>query len=110
MATLTRDGLDLRYEVTGSGPALLLPKFNYFRWEDYLDVGLLAGRFTVVTASPRGFGASSRLAADGDYRVADLASDLVAVMKAAGFERLPDRRRLLAALSGNPVPVRGGQG
>jgi pimeloyl-ACP methyl ester carboxylesterase len=87
MATLTRDGLDLHYEVTGSGPALLLPKFNYARWDRYLDVGLLAGRFTVVTASPRGFAPSSRLSADGDYRVADLASDLVAVMAAAGFER-----------------------
>jgi len=87
MATLTRDGLDLNYEVTGSGPALLLPKFNYHRWDDYLDVGLLAGRFTVVIASPRGFMASSRLTADGDYRVADLASDMVAVMESAGFER-----------------------
>jgi pimeloyl-ACP methyl ester carboxylesterase len=86
MATLIRDGLDLRYEVTGTGPALLLPAFN-FRWGDYLDVGLLAGRFTVVTASPRGFGASGRLAADAGYRVADLASDLVAVMETAGFER-----------------------
>lgn len=84
---LTRDGLDLHYEVTGSGPALLLPKFNYFRWDRYLDVGLLAGRFTVVVASPRGFMTSSRLAADGDYRVADLASDLAAVMEAAGFGR-----------------------
>jgi pimeloyl-ACP methyl ester carboxylesterase len=87
MPTLTRDGLDLQYEVTGSGPALLLPKFNYSRWDRYLDVGLLAGRFTVVTASPRGFAASGRLAADGDYRVADLADDLVAVMEAAGFVR-----------------------
>jgi pimeloyl-ACP methyl ester carboxylesterase len=86
MATLIRDGLDLRYEVTGTGPALLLPAFN-FRWGDYLDVGLLAGRFTVVTASPRGFGASGRLAADAGFRVADLASDLVAVMETAGFER-----------------------
>jgi pimeloyl-ACP methyl ester carboxylesterase len=87
MATLVRDGLDLRYEVTGSGPALLLPKFNYSRWDRYLDLGLLAGRFTVVIASPRGFGASSRLPADGDYRVADLADDLVAVMEVAGFGR-----------------------
>jgi pimeloyl-ACP methyl ester carboxylesterase len=87
MATLSRDGLDLHYEVTGSGPALLLPHFNYVRWDDYLDVGLLAGRFTVVTASPRGFAASSRLAAGRDYRVADLAGDLVAVMEAAGFGR-----------------------
>jgi len=87
VATPTRDGLDLHYEVTGSGPALLLPKFNYFRWDRYLDVGLLAGRFTVVVASPRGFMTSSRLAADGGYRVADLAGDLVAVMEAAGFGR-----------------------
>ena len=53
MATLTRDGLDLRYEVTGSGPALLLPQLN-FPWADYLDLGPLAARFTVITASPRG--------------------------------------------------------
>ena len=85
MATLTRDGLDLRYEVAGSGPALLLPEFN-FRW-DHLDVGLLTGCFTVVIASPRGFAASGRLTPDGSYRIADLASDLVAVMEAAGFER-----------------------
>jgi len=87
VAMLTRDGLDLHYEVTGSGPALLLPKFNYFRWDRYLDVGLLAGRFTVVVASPRGFMASSRLAAGGEYRVTDLAGDVVAVMEAAGFGR-----------------------
>ena len=86
MATLIRDGLDLSYEVTGAGPALLLPAFN-FRWGDYLDVSPLARRFTVVTASPRGFGASARLAEDAGYRVADLASDLVAVVEAAGFER-----------------------
>ena len=41
VTTLIRDGLDLRYEVTGLGPALLLSAFN-FRWGDYLDVGLLA--------------------------------------------------------------------
>jgi hypothetical protein len=40
VATLIRDGLHLRYEVTGWGPALLLPAFN-FRWGDYLDIGLL---------------------------------------------------------------------
>jgi len=85
MATLTRDGLDLHYEVSGSGPVLLLTEAN-FPW-DHLDVGLLAGRFTVVTASPRGFAASSRLAAGADYCVADLAGDLLAVMHAAGFER-----------------------
>jgi pimeloyl-ACP methyl ester carboxylesterase len=88
MATLTRDGLDLHYEVTGSGPGLLLPGFNYARWDRYLDVSMLADRFTVVIASPRGFGASRRLSEDrDDYRVADLAGDLAAVMETAGFGR-----------------------
>ena len=68
VATLTRDGVDLRYEVTGSGPAILLPALN-FRWADYLDIGLLAGCFTVVTASPRGFGASGRLPGAGDRSI-----------------------------------------
>ena len=36
---------------------------------------------------PRGFGASGRLTAAAGYRVTDLASNLVAVMEAAGFER-----------------------
>ena len=63
MAILARDGIDLHYEVTGSGPALLLPNFNYVRWDNYLNVGLLASRFTVIIASPRGFATSGRLGA-----------------------------------------------
>lgn len=87
MATLVRDGLELRYEVRGgSGPALLLPQLN-FSWPDYLDLAPLLERFTVITASPRGFADSGRLNADADYRVADLAEDLVAPVQAAGFER-----------------------
>lgn len=87
MTTLARDGLELRYEVHGgSGPALLLPQLN-FSWPDYLDLDPFTERFTVVTASPRGFGQSSRLDADAPYRVGDLAEDLVAVVQAVGFER-----------------------
>ena len=64
MTTLARDGLELRYEVHGgSGPALLLPQLN-FSWPDYLDLGPFTERFTVVSASPRGFGRSDRLDAD----------------------------------------------
>lgn len=85
MATLAHDGLELRYEVTGAGPALLLPHFN-FSWE-LLNLGPFTERFTVVVASPRGFAGSSRLAADASYRMTDLAGDLVAVVKSAGFER-----------------------
>jgi len=85
MATLNRDGLDLRYRIAGSGPALLLPEFN-FSW-DHLDVSLLTRRFTVIIASPRGFASSARITHDGGYRITDLAGDLVAVVEAAGFER-----------------------
>jgi pimeloyl-ACP methyl ester carboxylesterase len=87
MATLVRDGLELRYEVYGgSGPALLLPYVN-FSWPDVLDLGPFAERFTVIAASPRGFAASSRLTDDDPYRVGDMAEDLVAVVQAVGFER-----------------------
>ena len=87
MTTLVRDGLELRYEVLGgSGPALLLPRLN-FSWPDYLDLGPFTERFTVITASPRGFATSSRLDAHASYRVRDFADDLIAVAEAVGFER-----------------------
>ncbi len=87
MTTLVRDGLELHYEVHGgSGPGLLLPYVN-FSWPEVLDLAPFTERFTVITASPRGFAASGRLAADAEYRAGDLADDLVAMMEAAGFER-----------------------
>ena len=87
MATVVRDGLELQYEVHGgSGPALLLPRLN-FSWADYLDLNPFVERFTVVTASPRGFATSSRLDANVPYRVSDLAEDLIAVLEEVGFDR-----------------------
>jgi len=70
----------------GSGPALLLPHLNY-SWPEYLDLGPFTERFTVLTASPRGFAKSSRLEADAPYRVSDLADDLIAVVRTVGFDR-----------------------
>jgi pimeloyl-ACP methyl ester carboxylesterase len=87
VTTLVRDGLELRYEVRGgSGSALLLPHLQ-FSWPDLLDLGPFLERFTVITASPRGFAGSSRLDADLPYRVGDMADDLIAVVQAVGFER-----------------------
>jgi pimeloyl-ACP methyl ester carboxylesterase len=87
VTTLVRDGLELRYEVRGgSGPALLLPHLN-FSWSDYLDLSPFAERFTVITASPRGFAHSSRLDVSVPYRVRDMADDLIAVIQAVGFDR-----------------------
>ena len=87
MTTLVRDGVELRYEVHGgSGPALLLPHLN-FSWPDYLDLGPFIERYTVITASPRGFGTSTRLGADIPYQVRDMAADLIAVVQEGGFDR-----------------------
>jgi pimeloyl-ACP methyl ester carboxylesterase len=87
VTTLVRDGLELRYEVRGgSGSALLLPHLQ-FSWPDLLDLGPFLERFTVITASPRGFAGSSRRDADLPYRVGDMADDLIAVVQAVGFER-----------------------
>jgi pimeloyl-ACP methyl ester carboxylesterase len=87
VATLVRDGLELRYEVRGgSSPALLLPHLQ-FSWPALLDLDPLLERFTVIIASPRGFADSSRYGEDAPYRVGDLVDDLVAVVRTAGFER-----------------------
>jgi pimeloyl-ACP methyl ester carboxylesterase len=87
VATLVRDGLELQYEVRGgSAPGLLLPYVN-FSWPEVLDLDPFIERFTVVTASPRGFAQSGRLGDDGTYRAGDLFDDLVAMMEEAGFER-----------------------
>jgi pimeloyl-ACP methyl ester carboxylesterase len=87
VTTLLRNGVELRYEVRGeSARTLLLPYLN-FSWPDVLDLDPFVERFTVVIASPRGFAASGRLDADADYRVSDMAEDLVAVLQEAGFER-----------------------
>jgi pimeloyl-ACP methyl ester carboxylesterase len=63
-----------------------LPYVN-FSWPEVLDLAPFTERFTVVTASPRGFAASGRLGEDAEYRASDLADDLVAMMEASGFER-----------------------
>jgi pimeloyl-ACP methyl ester carboxylesterase len=85
--TLVRDGVELRFEVHGgSGSALLLPQLN-FSWPDYLDLSPFIERYTVITASPRGFATSTRLDADVPYRVRDMAADLVAVVQEVGFDR-----------------------
>lgn len=87
MTAFVHDGLELQYEVHGgSGPALLLPRLN-FSWPDYLDLGPFTQRFTVVSASPRGFGTSSRLEPHIPYRVRDMAGDLIGVVQQVGFDR-----------------------
>ena len=76
----------LQYSVRGSGPGLLVPVCN-FPWLDTPFLDVLAERFTVVAASPRGFQGSTRLPASEGYRPEVLATDLLAVCDGAGLDR-----------------------
>ena len=76
----------LAYEVRGSGPPLLLVQgLGYARWGWEPVVDLLAEHFRVAFYDNRGIGASD--VPPGPYTTAQLATDAVAVLDAAGMER-----------------------
>ena len=78
------DGLAIHYETYGEGvPAVLIPRCN-FAWSA-LDLAVLTGDYTVVIASPRGFGESERT--EGPYTAASIKSDLEAVLDPSRLQR-----------------------
>jgi pimeloyl-ACP methyl ester carboxylesterase len=77
---LETNGAVLAYRTSGSGPALLAPECNY-SWTPEVEA-LMAESFTLVVATPRDYGASSRPGAPYDPRL--WASDMLAVMKHLG--------------------------
>ncbi|MGH3599108.1 MAG: alpha/beta fold hydrolase [Pseudonocardiaceae bacterium] len=82
MSVLVVDDLRLHYEVRGHGPLILVPWCN-FPWAS-LDVDLLADGYTVVIASPRGFGDSDRVSAG--YQAGTIRADLEAVLDHLGVD------------------------
>lgn len=79
------DGVRLNYEVTGSGPALVLchglgGNLTMFA----APVERLKGEYTVVTWDNRGCGESE---ARGPYSLRRFSDDLLAVLAAAGIDR-----------------------
>jgi pimeloyl-ACP methyl ester carboxylesterase len=80
------NGASLQYTVRGSGPGLLVPVCN-FPWLDMPYIDELAEHFTVVAASPRGYQASTRLAATESYTSELLVTDLLTICDAVGLER-----------------------
>jgi pimeloyl-ACP methyl ester carboxylesterase len=89
MAT-AKDGTKIAYEVTGTGPALLLvPGGGQTRgtWKDRGYVERLSKSFTVVTLDLRGTGDSDKPAKPGSYALDLMLGDLLAVADAAKAPR-----------------------
>lgn len=101
-------GLDIAYDLRGSGePILLLPGLTMrrFMWPDALCDALVAGGFAVVRMDNRDAGESSRFQAkppdvgaamwrsmlglpvDVPYRLEDMAGDAFGLMSELGYER-----------------------
>ncbi|NNF91000.1 MAG: alpha/beta hydrolase [Boseongicola sp.] len=91
MPDIILDGVNVAYDVAGSGPpVLLLHGFPETRamWDQVVPV--LAGEFTVVTADLRGYGASAKPEPTEDasnYSFRAMGGDLLGLMTALGFER-----------------------
>ena len=80
----SRDGTPIAFDVTGTGPALVLVggAFGFRRYKSWLQlVELLAPRFTVVNYDRRGRGDSGDAQA---YAVEREIEDLAALVEAAG--------------------------
>jgi len=80
---LVVDEVAVSYEVHGAGPAILIPWCN-FAWSS-LTLDLLTKGYTVVIASPRGFGNSDRVSAG--YTADTIRTDLEAVLDHVGIEQ-----------------------
>jgi pimeloyl-ACP methyl ester carboxylesterase len=83
-----RDGPDLYFEVSGSGPRLLFINGSGLTLEDAgLITAVLASRFEVLAYDYRGLGRSGEVS--GGYTMAECATDAVCVLDAAGWPSAP---------------------
>ena len=84
------DGTRIAYDVSGSGPAvILLHGGGQTRrvWHDVGYVGRLAANFTVITVDIRGNGDSDKPTTKASYAIERLIEDVLAVADAAGAKR-----------------------
>jgi pimeloyl-ACP methyl ester carboxylesterase len=84
----TRDGVQLFYESTGTGTAIVfVHEFggNYWSWEP--QVGYFSRRYQCVTYSARGYPPSDIPEEVSQYSQARATDDIIDVMNAAGIER-----------------------
>jgi pimeloyl-ACP methyl ester carboxylesterase len=85
VAQLQIEGASLEFDVRGTGPSLLVPVCN-FPWLDMPFMDVLAARFTVVTASPRGYQASTRFSEEQSYGGEMFVADLLAICDHVGLD------------------------
>lgn len=84
------DGTRIAYDVTGSGPALMLLHGAGKTRRDWHQVGYvdrLQDDFTVITVDLRGTGDSDRLLDPADYGIEKMCEDLYGVADACGVGR-----------------------
>ena len=82
---ITRDGIKLYYEITGSGPPLILLHGNgedHFIFDNIIEG--LGKMFTVYSLDTRGHGQSGSVK---EFHYQDMADDVVHVIQTLGLER-----------------------
>lgn len=85
MPITTANDITIEYEVSGSGPTLvLIAGLGYDRWLWHRMVPGLAAHFRVITYDNRGVGGSS--VTPGPYSAQLLADDLAGLLQALGIE------------------------
>jgi len=84
MTWLDLDDVRIAHRVRGAGPPLLAPECNY-TWSSVVE-DQLAQKFTLVVASPRDYGPSTRTGRP-EYGLEHWATDLQAVARHLGYDR-----------------------
>jgi pimeloyl-ACP methyl ester carboxylesterase len=81
------NGLNIFYEVAGEGPPLVLLHANPFDHGMWLyQIAHFSHRFTVVAIDLRGYGRSDK--PEQPFAFADMANDVVAVVRDCGVDRI----------------------
>jgi len=86
MPIVETNGIELYYELNGSGkPLVLISGLGYSLWQWHRMVPYLAERFQVITFDNRGVGKSDK--PDGPYSAQMLADDTVGLLKVLDIDK-----------------------